>query len=76
MVINTSNTPDGLEKAAFGAPLERIWRNCIFELCGVRNFQRRMFYVIVSSTPEQRRAWLEEAQDLASRCFRLPKLLL
>lgn len=69
LVINTSNTPDGREKAAFGDPLERIWRNCIFELCGVRNFQRRMFNVIVTSTPEQRRAWLEEAQDLAVAVF-------
>ncbi len=69
LVINTSNTPDGREKAAFGDPLERIWRHCIFELCGVRDFHRRMFNVVVTSTPEQRRAWLEEAQGLAAAVF-------
>ncbi len=69
LVINTSNTLDTREKAAFGDPLERIWRDCIFALCGVRNFQRRVFNVVVTSTQEQRRAWLEEAQDLATAVF-------
>ncbi len=69
LVINTSNTPDAREQAAFGDPLERIWRDCIFQLCGVRNFHRRMFNVIVTSTPEQRRIWIDEARRLASALF-------
>ncbi|HEY5910726.1 MAG TPA: NAD(P)H-dependent oxidoreductase [Verrucomicrobiae bacterium] len=69
LVINTSNTPDAREQSAFGDPLERIWRDCIFHLCGVRNFQRRMFNVIVTSTPEQRRTWIDEARQLATGFF-------
>jgi NAD(P)H dehydrogenase (quinone) len=69
LVINTSNTPDTREKSAFGDPLERIWRDCIFALCGVRQFHRRMFNVVVTSTPEQRRAWIGEAQQLAASVF-------
>ncbi len=69
LVINTSNTPGAREQSAFGDPLERVWRDCIFHLCGVRNFQRRMFNVIVTSTPEQRRTWIDEARQLATGLF-------
>jgi putative NADPH-quinone reductase len=70
LVINTSNTPDAREKAAFGDPLERLWRHCVFELCGVGRMERRAFNVIVSSSPEQRRAWLHEAAQIATALFR------
>ena len=69
MVFNTSNTEAGRERQVFGDPLETIWRNCIFGLCGVPDFHRRMFGVVVTSTPEQRRQWLAEAAELAARIF-------
>jgi putative NADPH-quinone reductase len=64
VVINTSNTPAAREQTAFGDPLEAIWRRCIFDLCGIKNFHRRMFSVVVTSTMEQRRCWIEEAKML------------
>jgi NAD(P)H dehydrogenase (quinone) len=64
VVINTSNTPVEREQAAFGDPLGAIWRRCIFDLCGVRNFHRRMFSVVVTSTRSQRLRWIEEAKML------------
>ena len=64
IVINTSNTPAAREQTAFGDPLEAIWRRCIFDLCGVRNFHRRMFSVVVTSTMEERLRWIEEAKML------------
>ncbi len=70
LVVNTSNTPEPRERAVFGDPLERIWKNCIFELCGVRTFRRRVFGVIVTSTAEQRQRWLEEAREMAVGMFR------
>jgi NAD(P)H dehydrogenase (quinone) len=69
VVFNTSNTPHARELSAFGDPLDTLWRRCIFELCGVREFDRRMFGVIVTSTPEQRAAWLEEVTETVDRCF-------
>ena len=42
IIINTSNTPAAREQTAFGDPLETIWRRCIFDLCGIKNFHRRM----------------------------------
>jgi len=62
MVFNTSNTETEREKNAFGDPLETIWRNCIFGLCGVNGFYRRTFSVIVTSTADQRRQWLDEVR--------------
>jgi putative NADPH-quinone reductase len=62
LVFNTSNTKSEREEEAFGDPLETIWKNCIFGLCGVDNFHRRMFNVIVTSTEDQRRDWLNDVQ--------------
>jgi putative NADPH-quinone reductase len=44
----------------FGDPLQTLWRKCIFELCGVRNFVRRMYGPVSASTAEQRDQWLAE----------------
>jgi len=69
LVLNTSNTPDEREQSAFGDPLESLWRRCIFELCGVHIFHRRMFNVIVTSTHAQRLAWLNENRQLVTELF-------
>jgi NAD(P)H dehydrogenase (quinone) len=62
IVFNTSNTEIEREKKVFGDPLETIWKNCIFGLCGVNNFHRRMFGIVVTSTEIQRKRWLDEAK--------------
>ena len=67
--FNTSNTPAARERAVFGDPLETLWRNCIMDLCGVRRTHRRMFGVVVTSTPAQRQAWLEEVRSILDSCF-------
>lgn len=69
VVFNTSNTPADRERTAFGDPLESIWRRCIFDLCGVTTFYRRMFSMVVTSTEEQRRDWIEEAKALCRTAF-------
>jgi NAD(P)H dehydrogenase (quinone) len=53
----------------FGDPLELLWKNCVFDLCGVPAFQRRMFRVIVTSTPAARAAWLREVEDTMDHLF-------
>jgi putative NADPH-quinone reductase len=60
IVYNTSNTETERENKVFGDPLETIWKNCIFGLCGVTNFYRRMFGIVVTSTEMQRKEWLDE----------------
>jgi len=69
IVFNTSNTPRERELAAFGDPLERTWRDCIFGLCGVPHFHRRMFETIITSTPEQRKQWLREVEEVVFGTF-------
>ncbi len=69
IVFNTSNTPEEREMNVFGDPLETIWKNCIFGLCGVKNFHRRMFCVIVTSTRKQRTIWLREVEEIVDRYF-------
>ena len=67
LVFNTSNTQGDREAAAFGDPLEGIWKRCVFRLCGVPDFERRVFAPMASSTPEQREAWLAEVRDVVAR---------
>jgi NAD(P)H dehydrogenase (quinone) len=62
MVFNTSNTETRREEDVFGDPLETIWENCVFGLCGVPNFHRRMFNVIVTSSDTQRKNWLDSVR--------------
>ena len=50
LVFNTSNTPTEREIKAFGDPLETLWKNCIFDLCGVKIFHREMFNVVITRT--------------------------
>lgn len=69
VVLNTSNTPAKREIEVFGDPLETLWKNCIFDLCGVKIFFRKMFRVIVGSTMEQRQAWLGEVKEIVGRYF-------
>ncbi|MHB8842328.1 MAG: NAD(P)H-dependent oxidoreductase [Candidatus Aquicultor sp.] len=69
LVFNTSNTPEKREREVFGDPLERIWKDCIFDLCGVGDFYRKMFRVIVTSTEEQRKSWFAEVRQTVGRYY-------
>lgn len=66
LVFNTSNTPTERELAVFGDPLETLWKNCIFGLCGVPLVVRKNFAVVVTSTDDQRQAWLEDVKEMAA----------
>jgi NAD(P)H dehydrogenase (quinone) len=72
VVFNTSNTPPQREQAVFGDPLETIWKNCVFDLCGVKTFFRRTFGVVVTSSPQRRAEWLREVRETATRYFPVP----
>ncbi len=69
VVFNTSNTVAEREVTVFGDPLETIWRNCIFGLCGVQTVYRETFSVVVTSTWEQREKWLTQVQEVVRRMF-------
>jgi len=69
LVFNTSNTAPEREARVFSDPLETLWKNCIFGLCGVQMFERRTFSVVVTSTVEQRRRWLQEVREMVSTYF-------
>jgi len=69
LVFNTANTPAERERAVFGDPLERLWKDCIFSFCGVPVVHRRMFAVVVTSSAEERAGWLAEAAALTRKYF-------
>ena len=63
LVFNTSNTEAQREKNVFGDPLETVWKNCVFGLCGVTNFHRRTFNIIIASKESQRKNWLDSVRQ-------------
>ncbi|MFC1840425.1 NAD(P)H-dependent oxidoreductase [Thermodesulfobacteriota bacterium] len=69
IVFNTANTPPEREQDVFGDPLQLLWKNCIFDLCGVREFYREIFAVIVTSSDETRKKWLSRVTYIVSRYF-------
>ncbi len=69
VVFNTSNTFPERERQVFGDPLEALWKNCIFGLCGVKEFYRTTYSVVVTSSPAQRKAWLEDVKETVTTIF-------
>lgn len=67
LVFNTSNTGAAREQEVFGDPLETIWKNCIFGLCGVDEVHRKTFSIVVTSSAVQRQAWLAEISRLVKQ---------
>jgi putative NADPH-quinone reductase len=68
-VFNTSNTMPEREARAFGDPLETLWKNCVFDLCGVKVFYRETFSVVVTSAQEQRQQWLTKVRAVVQHYF-------
>jgi putative NADPH-quinone reductase len=69
IVFNTSNTAAEREMEVFGDPLDRLWRKCILEFCGVKNILRECYSVVITSTPEERAEWLEKTEALVTASF-------
>jgi NAD(P)H dehydrogenase (quinone) len=69
IIFNTSNTETTREQTVFGDPLEAIWKNCIFSLCGVPTIYRRMFNIVITSSEAERKGWLSEVAATTDRLF-------
>lgn len=69
LVFNTSNTSEYRETNIFNDPLENIWKNCIFDFCGIKQFKRKMFRIVVTSNLEKRQQWLSEVEDTINQYF-------
>ena len=69
LVFNTTNTEGEREQKVFGDPLEMIWKNCVFGLCGIEKVYRKTFGIIVTSTAEE--GWLREVEEMVKCQFPL-----
>ncbi len=69
VVFNTSNTKARREARAFKDPLDTLWKNCIFGLCGVKKVHRETFSVVVTSDEKQRQQWIEKVRQIVNRFF-------
>ena len=71
LILNTGNTEAEREMNHFGDPLDRIWRRCILEFCGVKQVNRALFGVVATSSRDDRQAWLEQAGTMARETWEL-----
>ena len=69
LVFNTSNTPERREVEKFGDPLNRLWKDCIFDFCGISIFDRMMFKVVADSSHAKREEWLNQTKDMVNHYF-------
>jgi putative NADPH-quinone reductase len=69
LVFNTSNTSEERENNIFKDPLETIWKNCVFDFCGIKKFERKMFRIVVTSNLNQRQKWLGEVTEMIDKYF-------
>ncbi len=69
LIFNTADTPMKREKKVFGDPLETLWKKCILEYCGVKKVYRKVYSVVVTSTPKQRKKWLEDVGSIVNKYF-------
>ena len=76
LVFTSSNTPALREIDLYGDPLQNIWENCVFRVCGVTKFFRKNFAVMATSTEKQRRRWLKEVVNIVQGYFPKVKKLM
>jgi len=69
LIFNTANTPQHIEEQLYGDPLQTHWVKCVFGLCGVPKIYRRNFAPVITSTPDQRQAWLAEVKQIVRTHF-------
>jgi putative NADPH-quinone reductase len=69
LILNTTDTPPERERAEFGDPLDTIWKNCILRYSGIRTVVRQTYGVVVTSSREARRGWLEDARAQVQTLF-------
>ncbi|HEX9934509.1 MAG TPA: NAD(P)H-dependent oxidoreductase [bacterium] len=69
VVFNTSNTSPEREAGVFKDPLDTLWKNCIFGVCGVKKVHRETFGIVVTSTEGKRLKWLERVQTVVNKYF-------
>ena len=69
IVLNTSNTSEDLENKFYKDPLETIWKNRVFSFCGVKQFNRKNFWVIKDSDMNQRSIWLSDVRLMIDTYF-------
>jgi NAD(P)H dehydrogenase (quinone) len=69
LVFTTANTPHEKELQLFGDPLHTHWLKVVFGLCGVARTEKWDFSPMITSTADERRAWLREVDEGVRRYF-------
>ena len=65
IVFNSSNSP--YEKKS--DPLKSIWKNSVFNFCGVNKIEHRNFCLVKNSDENQRNQWLNEVKEMINIHF-------
>ena len=69
LVLNTCMTPEDVDRAHYGDPLENLWKNCVFAFCGITDFHRRYFRMVQAVSQEARQEMLDEVKATIDQLF-------
>lgn len=69
IVFNTADTPPDRDDALFRSSADVLWTRYIGPMCGLSSLERHAFSVMMTSTVEQRTAWLDEVGAIVGRLF-------
>lgn len=69
IVFNTSNTPQDQEELRCKDAMGSLWKLCVLDTVGVKETMRRLFSPMISSSQQQREAWLMEAESMVKKQF-------
>jgi len=64
VVFTTGDTDTEREISCFMDPLETLWKNCVFGICGVEKITRRHFTIVLTSSADQRKIWLNDVETV------------
>jgi putative NADPH-quinone reductase len=69
LIFNTSNTPLDQEANRCKDAMGNLWKVCVLDTVGVKETERKLFSPMISSTPQQREAWLKETAEITKKQF-------
>ncbi|MBI5387870.1 MAG: NAD(P)H-dependent oxidoreductase [Verrucomicrobia bacterium] len=69
VVFVTSNTPPDKEVTLYGDPTDAWWKRCVWGFCGVKTVHRELISPVITSTLEQRQAWLQRSREIVASQF-------
>jgi NAD(P)H dehydrogenase (quinone) len=69
LVINTCMTPAEADQGPYADPIGNLWKNCVFGLCGITDFDRLYLRMVQTVSQQEREGMLSDVTAAVDRMF-------